>query len=104
MTTATQNDQPPCPTTAGEDATPAKLNLVVSAITSLFSPSGPAGDWLKLFVIGGVLELMRRVVLFIWRNLVNQFWITVALEEYNDSYCECHLRRHLASLTVHGRD
>lgn len=85
--------QPSCTATAGQDAEPSNHSLA-STIFSLFSSSGPAGDWLKLFVIGGILELLRRFFMFIWRNMVNQFWITIALEEYNDSYCECRLIQH----------
>lgn len=90
-----QTEQPSCTSTTGQDANPSEHNFVVSTISSLFSPTGPAGDWLKLVVIGGILELMRRAVLFVWRNLVNQFWITVVFEEYNDSYCEYYMSSHL---------
>lgn len=93
--TATQTEQPSCITTPGQDPTPHVHNFVVSTIIPLFSSSGPAGDWLKLVVIGGILELLRRCILFGWRNVVNQFWITVAFEEYSDSYCECHYLIHL---------
>ena len=91
-----QTDHPSSSTTAGQDTSSPKHGLVASVLISLFSPSGPSGDWLKLFVIGGILELLRRALLFIWRGLVNQFWITIALEEYDDSHCEsglslCHL-------------
>ena len=41
-----------------------------------------------IFVIGGALELIRRLFVFAWRGLVNQFWITIALEEYDDNYGE----------------
>ena len=41
--------------------------------------------------------------MYVWRNLVNQFWITIVLEEYDDTYGEsdislCHFA---ASLTSH---
>lgn len=84
----TQAEQPSCTATGGQDVNPPAQHFVVSTITSLFSSSGPAGDWLKLFFIGGILELMRRFFMFVWRNVVNQFWITIVFEEYNDSFCE----------------
>jgi len=82
-----QTDQPPSSAVPGQGASTSESGLLPSLI-SLFSSSGPCGDWLKLFVIGGILELIRRVFLFVWRGLVNQFWITIALEEYDDSYGE----------------
>lgn len=88
---ATQTEQPSCTATTGQDVKLSAHNFVLSTINSLFSSSGPAGDWLKLFVIGGILELIRRSLMFVWRNLVNQFWITVVFEEYNDSYCKHNL-------------
>lgn len=83
---SSQTQQPSCTPTASQDPSPSARNFVVSTIVSLVSSSGPFGDWLKLFVIGGVLELTRRVLMFVWRNLVNQFWITIALEGYTDSH------------------
>jgi len=83
-----QVDHLPGTTAAGQDVSSSKHGFVVSTLMSLFSPSGPSGDWLKLLMIGGFLEFMRRFFVFVWRGLVNQFWITIALEEYDDSYCE----------------
>jgi hypothetical protein len=85
---SSQTENPACTTTASQDANPSPNNFAVSTIVSLFSSSGQSGDWLKLFIVGGILELLRRCLMYIWKTLVNQFWITLALEEYNDSYCE----------------
>ena len=97
-----QVDHLPNITTPSQDAGSSKHGFVVSTLMSLISPSGPSGDWLRLLIIGGFLELMRRFFVFVWRGLVNQFWITIALEEYDDSYCEsdhslCHLTASLIS-------
>ena len=88
---SSQTKQPPCTGTPSEDASSLAHNFVISTIISLFSSSGPAGDWLKLFVLGGILEVLRRALMFAWKKLVNQFWITLVLEEYNDSYCKSRL-------------
>ena len=88
---SSQTGQPTCTTTASQDANHSAQNFLISIIVSLFSSSGQSGDWLKLFIVGGILELLRRCLMSIWRTLVNQFWITLALEEYNDSYCESQL-------------
>jgi chaperone BCS1 len=97
-----QTDHLPGTTTTGQDAGSSEHGFAVSTLMSLFSTSGPSGDWFKLLVIGGFLEIMRRFFLFVWRSLVNQFWITIVLEEYDDSYCEsdlllCHLAKSLIS-------
>lgn len=99
---STQVDKPPGTAPAGQDPSSSERGFLVSALISVFSSSGPSGDWLTLFVIGGFLELTRRLLMFVWRGMVNQFWITLVLQEYDDSYCEsglssCHLA---ASLTV----
>lgn len=83
-----QTDPLPDNTTSGQDASSSEHGFVVSTLISLFSTSGPSGDWLKLFIAGGILELMRRLLMFVWRGLVNQFWITIVLEGYDDSYCK----------------
>ena len=85
---STLTDQPPSSTrVSDQDASTLEPGLLQMFI-SLFSSSGPYGDWLTIFVIGGVLELIRRLFVFGWKGLVNQFWITIALEEYDDSYGE----------------
>jgi len=84
---STHTDHPPSSADPGQDASTSEPGLL-STFISLFSPSGPCGDWVKIFVIGGVLELIRRLFVFGWNGLVNQFWITIVLEEYDDSYGE----------------
>ena len=88
---SSQTDHLSNTTTAGQVTGSSEHGLVASILISIFSPSGPSGDWLKLFVIGGLLELMRRFILSIWKGLVNQFWITIVLEEYDDSYSKSDL-------------
>ena len=81
-----QTNQPPTTATVGQDE---KLHgSLASTLTYSFTSPGPFGDWLRFFVIGGILELSRRFLMYVWSGLVNQFWITIALDEYSDSYCE----------------
>lgn len=70
-------------------ALPADLS---SLFTLLFSFGG-VSDWLKLFVIGGVLETCRRAVFGTWRSLINQFYITAEFDEDDDSYGAPHILR-----------
>jgi hypothetical protein len=78
----------PVPRPSGQDASTSGYGFAVSTSSPCSLPPAHAGDWLKLFVVGGVLELIRRFFMFVWRGLVNQFWITIVLEEYDDSYSE----------------
>ncbi|KAF9649610.1 P-loop containing nucleoside triphosphate hydrolase protein [Thelephora ganbajun] len=43
-------------------------------------------NWVKLFLIGGVFETCRRVVFRAWDTIVDSVWITVDLEDGDDSY------------------
>lgn len=43
-------------------------------------------DWLKLFLLGGVFETCRRTAFQAWDYVVDSLWITVDLEEGDDSY------------------
>ena len=102
---STQTHQPPSTATASQDASTSSYDFLTSTFISLFSSSGPSGDWFKLFVIGGVLELTRRLLMYVWRNLVNQFWITIVLEEWDDTYSESDLSlwHSATSLTSHDQ-
>ena len=94
-TMSNQTDHLSSATAASQNTSSPEHRPLASALT-FFSTSGPSGDWIKYFVIMGLLELIRRSLIFAWTGLVNQFWITIALEEYGDSHCEsglslCHL-------------
>jgi len=45
-------------------------------------------DWLKLFLIGGFFETFRRAAFQAWHDIVDWFWVTVDVEEGDDSYGE----------------
>ena len=80
-----QTDRPSSTATAGRDTNSSKHGIVASVLT-FFSSSGLSGDWIMYFVITGFLELIRRFFIFAWKSLANQLWITMVLEEYDDSY------------------
>lgn len=58
---------------------------IATLTTALLSFTG-IQDWLKLFLIGGVLETCRRTVLQGWQSLLDSIWISVDFEEGDDSY------------------
>jgi hypothetical protein len=58
---------------------------IATLATVLLSFAG-IQDWLKLFLIGGVLETCRRTALQAWQNLLDSIWITVDFEDGDDSY------------------
>ena len=41
-------------------------------------------DWLKLLLVGGILEVCRRLLWRSWESIMNFFWITVTLDEGDD--------------------
>ena len=45
-------------------------------------------DWLKLLLVGGILEVCRRLLWRSWESIMNYFWITVTLDEGDDCGCE----------------
>ena len=88
---SSKTEQPSSAAAASQDAssTP-NPSFIIPIIASLFSSSGQARDWLVILVIGSILEHTRRFFVSVWKNLVNQFWITVTLEEWDESYCKSH--------------
>jgi mitochondrial chaperone BCS1 len=62
---------------------------LISIITMLLSVSA-LRDWLKLIVIGGVLESCRRMAYQLYNNFINSFFITATFREDDDSYGKSH--------------
>ncbi|KAJ8695306.1 hypothetical protein PTI98_007912 [Pleurotus ostreatus] len=58
---------------------------IASLITLLFSFSA-LRDWIKLIVIGGVLETARRSVFSVYARLMNSFFITATFDEDDISF------------------
>ncbi|KAG5647856.1 hypothetical protein DXG03_007780 [Asterophora parasitica] len=67
---------------ASQAPTPTDLS---SLLTFLFSFSA-LHDWLKLFVIGGILETCRRGFYASYNKFVNSFFISATFDENDDSY------------------
>lgn len=61
-------------------------------------PTDPAGlwtfllsfralhDWLKLFLIGGALETVRRMFYYAWQTALEAFWITAHFDQDDESF------------------
>lgn len=43
-------------------------------------------DWLKLIVLGGVLETCRRFGYLAWQSFVDSFFLTAHFEQEDESY------------------
>src|SRR5258706_1445149 len=62
----------------------------VNDLASLFaflSSFGALHDWIKLFLLGTVLETIRRFASQIWSSLIDSFFLTATFES-DDAACE----------------
>ncbi len=66
---------------ASTSLSPMQLPGLVSKLLSLSA----VRDWLKLFIFGGLLEIFRRLLWRSWDGITNFFWITVTVDEHDDS-------------------
>lgn len=80
------NATAPSPSTVAA-ITPLSILQLPALIAHVLSLSA-VRDWIKLFLIGGALELCRRFLTSSWSAIKNYFWITVTLEEGDDCGCE----------------
>ncbi|PVG03393.1 P-loop containing nucleoside triphosphate hydrolase protein [Serendipita vermifera] len=55
-------------------------------VWKLLASFGLARDWIKLFLLGSVLETIRRFATTIWSNVVNSFFLTASFESDDDAY------------------
>lgn len=62
---------------------------LTSLLTLLFS-FGALRDWLKLIVIGGVLETCRRTILSVYESILDSFYIRASFDQEDDCYRTCH--------------
>ncbi|KZT67586.1 P-loop containing nucleoside triphosphate hydrolase protein [Daedalea quercina L-15889] len=58
---------------------------IYSLITSYLSLSA-VSDWIKLFVVGGVLETCRRFLFGWWDAFLETFWLIATIEQGEDAY------------------
>ncbi len=65
-------------------ASPLNLSTLISLLLSFSA----LRDWLKLIVIGGVIETCRRTCLRLWSSFIESFWITASFDENDPSYSE----------------
>ena len=72
--------------TGAATANPLPIAVTPATILSLFLSFSALRDWLKLIVIGGVVETSRRLCLKLWSTFIEAFWITASFEEHDDSY------------------
>ncbi|KAI1791777.1 P-loop containing nucleoside triphosphate hydrolase protein [Ganoderma leucocontextum] len=66
---------------ASTSFSPMQLPGLISKLLSLSA----VRDWLKLFIFGGLLEIFRRLLWQSWDGITNFFWITVTIDENDDS-------------------
>lgn len=59
----------------------------VASIFTLLASFGALRDWLKLFLLGSVLETIRRFVGTIWYRIIDSFFLSVSFESDDDA-CE----------------
>ena len=74
---ATTNNTLPSFTEASTSFSPF---LIVSRLLTVSA----VRDWLKLLLVGGILEVCRRLLWRSWESIMNFFWITVTLDEGDD--------------------
>ena len=82
--TASTNSTTSADTTTGATAATAAMGIS-SLITMLLSFSA-LRDWLKLFVIGGMIESCRRILLLGWKTVLESLWISATFDCDDDSY------------------
>lgn len=70
--------------TAGDSTTLPRLNL--SSILSFLLSFAALRDWLKLIIIGGIIETSRRCGLRLWATLIDSFWLTACFDDNDTSY------------------
>ncbi|KAF8075116.1 P-loop containing nucleoside triphosphate hydrolase protein, partial [Lyophyllum atratum] len=58
----------------------------LSSLLAFLASFSALHDWLKLIVIGGVLETCRRLFYTVYDKVVNAFFITATFEDGDDSY------------------
>jgi chaperone BCS1 len=71
------------PTSGTPSQTPP--NSVTDVVAFLFSFAA-LRDWLKLILIGGTLEALRRFAMYTYESFVNCLWVTAYFDQDDSSY------------------
>lgn len=53
---------------------------------SLFTSLAAFGDWIKLFLLGGLFETFRRVLSGLLHQLTESFFVTAEFDEHDETY------------------
>lgn len=72
------------PDTANGTSTPSPFTL--GSLLSLLLSLSALGDWLKLIVLGGLLETCRRLLFSSYDKFIESFFITANFQEGDSSY------------------
>ena len=64
------------------------FNTTVSSLLSMFLSFSALRDWLKLIVVGGVIETIRRLCFSLWYFVIESIWVTASFDEDDSSYGE----------------
>jgi chaperone BCS1 len=75
-------------TNATADATPLKIPTDFSSLFTFIYSFSALRDYLKLIVLGGAFETLRRLYSASYRNLMDRFFITATFESEDSSYGE----------------
>ncbi|KAJ7182706.1 P-loop containing nucleoside triphosphate hydrolase protein [Mycena crocata] len=74
------------PSTATATTTPFSIPSDLSSLLTLLLSFSALRDWMKLAVLGGVIEMFRRFFFGGWQKIVNSFFITACFEDQDASY------------------
>ncbi|KAJ7472309.1 hypothetical protein B0H11DRAFT_2195949 [Mycena galericulata] len=72
--------------TATATATPLTMPTDISSLLTLLLSFSALRDWMKLAILGGVIEMCRRFVFGGYHKFINSFFITACFEEQDASY------------------
>lgn len=74
-------------TSADGSTTTAKATAAgISSILTMLLSLSALRDWLKLFVIGGLIETCRRLLFAGWALVIESLWITATFDFDDSSY------------------
>ena len=59
---------------------------LTTALLSMLLSYSALRDWLKLLIIGTVMETSRRLFLHLWQSIQESFWITACFDDDDESY------------------